>query len=186
MDLEGGPERPKHQKQPEDEGNCQQKLPEPPEVQVLGTLVTEPEPELSQLVVDAEGLAYQAADDHHHQRPEEGVNAGPLVSGLFAADPRRQEKAAAHPSRCDPEDGELEVPGARQVVGQPAGDVEPVKGSCLHPIMGEHPPRNDCAKNRRATMAKNHPVAHWLGVSFKAGGGECVTWEPAPSPFQPK
>src|ERR1039458_5085834 len=138
MDLEGGPERPKHQKQPENEGNCQQKLPEPSEVQVLGTLVTEPEPEVSQLVVDAEGLAYQAADDDHHQRPEECVDAGPLVSGLFAADPRRQEKAATHPSRRDPEDGELEVPGTCQGVGQPAGDVEPVKGSRLHSIVGEH------------------------------------------------
>src|SRR5450755_4648411 len=138
MDLEGGLERPKHQKQPEEEANYQQELPEPPEVQVLGTLVTEPEPELPQLVVDAEGLAYQAADDDQHQRPEEYVDAGPLVSGLFATDPRRQEKAAAHPGRRDPEDGELEVPGASQVVGQPAGDVEPVKGSCLHTIVGEH------------------------------------------------
>jgi len=49
-----------------------------------------------------------------------------------------QEKAAAHPGCRNPEDGELEVPGARQVIGQPAGDVEPVKGSCLHPIVGEH------------------------------------------------
>ena len=28
-------------------------------------------------------------------------------------------------------------------------------------------------------MPKNHPVAHWLGVSFKAGGAECIIWEPA-------
>src|ERR1022692_1314398 len=52
--------------------------------------------------------------------------------------PRRQEKAAAHPGRRDPEDGELEVPGTCQGVGQPAGDVEPVKGSRLHSIVGEH------------------------------------------------
>src|ERR1039458_5813881 len=35
-------------------------------------------------------------------------------------------------------------------------------------------------------MPKNHPVAHWLGVSFKAGGAECMISEPSPSPFQPK
>src|ERR1039457_2400700 len=114
--------RPKHQKQPEEEANCQQVLPEPPEVQVLGTLVPEPEPELPQFVVNAEGLACQAADDDHHQRPEECVDAGPLVSGLLATDPRRQEKAAAHPGRRDPEDGGLEVPGTCQGLGQPAGD----------------------------------------------------------------
>ena len=91
-----------------------------------------------QLVVDAEGLACQTADNDHHQRPEQCVDASPLVSGLLATDPRRQEKAATHPCRRDPEDGELEVPGARQVVGQPAGDVEPVKGSWLRPIVGEH------------------------------------------------
>src|ERR1035441_19355 len=138
MDLEGGLERPKHQKQPEEEANYQQELPEPPEVQVLGTLVTEPEPELPQLVVDAEELANQAADDDHHQRPEEGVDACPLMLGLFATAPRSQEKTAAYPGRSDPEDGELEVPGARHTVGQPAGDVKPVKGSRLHPIVSEH------------------------------------------------
>ncbi len=100
--------------------------------------MTEPEPELPQLVVDAEGLASHAAGDDHHQRPEQRIDTGLLVSGLRAADPRRQEKAAAHPGRRDPEDGELQVPGARQVVGQPTGDVEPVKGSRLHPIVGEH------------------------------------------------
>ncbi len=30
------------------------------------------------------------------------------------------------------------MPGARQGVGQPAGDVEPVKGSRLHTVVGEH------------------------------------------------
>ena len=35
-------------------------------------------------------------------------------------------------------------------------------------------------------MPKNHPVAHWLGVSFKARGAECIIWETAPSPFQPR
>ena len=98
----------------------------------------EPEPELPQFVVNAKGLACQAAGDDHHQRPEECVDAGPLVFRFLATDPRRQEKAAAHPGRRDPEDGELEVPGARQGVGQPAGDVEPVKGSRLHSIVGEH------------------------------------------------
>src|SRR5271166_3964730 len=108
--FEGGPKSPKHQKKPEEEAPRQQELPEPTEVQVLGTLVTEPEPQLPQLVVDAEELAYQAADDDHHERPKECVDASLLVSGLFATDPRRQEKAAAHPGRGDPEDGELEVP----------------------------------------------------------------------------
>ncbi len=135
--FECGPESPKHQKQPEDKANCQQNLPEPPEVQVLGTLVAEPEPELPQLVVDAEGFAGQAAGDYHHQRPEECVDASPLMFGFFAADPGRQEKATANPGRCNPENCELKVPGARQSVGQPTGDVESVKGSRLHPIVSE-------------------------------------------------
>jgi len=90
--LDGGLERPKHQKQPKQEANCQQELPEAPEVQVLGTLVTEPEPEMPQLVVDAEELACQAADNDHHERPEECVDAGLLVSGLLTTDPRRQNR----------------------------------------------------------------------------------------------
>ena len=28
-------------------------------------------------------------------------------------------------------------------------------------------------------MPKNHPVAHWLGVSFRARGAECMIWESA-------
>ena len=83
--LDGGPERPEHQKQPEHEASCQQELPEAPEVQVLGALVPEPEPELAQLVVDAQALAGQAADNDHHQRRQEVRTR--RISGVLGSAP---------------------------------------------------------------------------------------------------
>ncbi len=68
------PERPEHQEEPEQEADHQQELPEAAEVQVLGPLMPEPEPELAQPPRHTQELADQAAADHQHQRPEEHVD----------------------------------------------------------------------------------------------------------------
>ena len=56
---------------------------------------------------------------------------------LGAADERREEEAARHPGGGDPEDRELQVPGAQQVVGEPAREVEAVEGARLDAVVGE-------------------------------------------------
>ena len=60
-----------------------------------------------------------------------------LPARLGAADERREEEAARHPGGGDPEDGELEVPGAQQVVGEAAREVEAVEGARLDAVVGE-------------------------------------------------
>src|SRR5262249_46828773 len=119
----------------------QQKLPEAAQVQVLGALMAEPEPELSELVVDPEELTGEAAEDDHRQRSEKGEHSGLLSSRLAPSDQRSEEQSSRDPGRRDPEDRELEMPGPQEVVGKPGREIEAVEGSGLDPIMGERAPR---------------------------------------------
>ena len=92
-----------------------------------------------------------------------------LVSELFATDPRRQEKVASHPGSRDPENGGLQVPGARQLVGQPAGDVEPVKRSRLHPVVGKH-----------TSQERLRQEQEWSGTGLEARSGSSHSHYPLP------
>jgi hypothetical protein len=61
----------------------------------------------------------------------------PLAARLLPPHERRQEQPARHPRRRDPEDRELQVPGAEQAVGQQGCDVEAVEGPRLDAVVGE-------------------------------------------------
>ena len=89
----------------------------PGEVEVLEAL--EPEPVRGRALedaVDAQERADQRAEDDHRQGAEQREGELALVLGLAPGDHRREEDACGHERRGDPEQGELDVPGAHQVV----------------------------------------------------------------------
>ena len=92
---------------------------------------------VAQAVVDAQPLADQAAEDDDGEGDEQHEDARPLPARLGAADDRREEEAARHPGGGDPEDGELEVQGPQQVVGEEPREVEAVEGARLDAVVGE-------------------------------------------------
>ena len=136
--FHGRPQSPEHEEQPEHQAHGQQQLPEATQIEVLAALVAEPEPEAAELVVDPRHFPEEAAEDHHGQGAQEDKHAGPLALGLSPPHQRGKEEAAGHPGRGDPEDGQLQMPGARQIVGQVPGQVEAVEAAGLHPVMGQH------------------------------------------------
>ena len=71
---------------------------------------------------------------------EQRENARPLPAGLGAAHDRGEEEAARHPGGGDPEDGELEVEGPQQVVGEDPREVDAVEGARLDAVVGEGAP----------------------------------------------
>ena len=137
------------------EADRQQQLPEAPEVQVLRALVAEPEPEVAQAVVDAQPLAAEAPEDDDGESGEQREDARPLPAGLGAADDRGEEEAARHPGGGDPEDGELEVEGPQQVVGEEPREVEAVEGARTRRGSGRGRPRRAPGAGRAARRRRS-------------------------------
>ena len=130
----------------------------------------EPEPQTAQLVVDAQVLPEQAAEDHHCQCTEESVHAGFLATRLLATHPGRQEKAAAYPGRSDPEDRELEVPGAHQRVGQEPSEVEAVEASRLHAVVGKRASQERLRQEEERHHGKEPPGGPLARRQFESRG----------------
>ena len=113
--------------------------------------MAEPEPEVAQLVVDARHFAEEAAEDHESQGREQDDDAGALPLRFRATHERREKESPCHPGSGDPENGGLEMPGAREVVGKDAGQVETVKRPRLHAVMGD-----DATKKRLGQEENGH------------------------------
>src|SRR5262249_44858401 len=128
-----------HEHDPEDEADGETELPEAPEVEILGALMAEPEPEAAERVVDAEVLAEQAAENHDRERAEEHQGAQALTAWLVAADQRREEQATRDPGGGDPEDRQLQVPRAQEVVREPSRQVETVEPARLDAVVRQRP-----------------------------------------------
>ncbi len=75
------------------------------------------------IVLDAGGLADQAADDDEHHGAEQGNGQLVLVLRLAAGDHRGDEDAHGQEAGGDEEQRQLQVPHARQVVGEPVGQM---------------------------------------------------------------
>ena len=143
-----GAEGAEHEDDPEEQTDREQQLPEASEVEILRALVAEPEPEIAEPIVDAEALADEATADDDGKRAEQRERAETLHRWFLTADEWCEEETTRDPRGGDPENGELEMPGAKQVVRQPAREIETV----------EAPGRRDnaLARHRRASAAEEH------------------------------
>jgi hypothetical protein len=74
--------------------------------------------------VERKVRADQRPENHHRQRAEQPERKLVLVARLAPRDHRRQEDARSDERGRDPEDRQLHVPGAHQVVREPAREVE--------------------------------------------------------------
>ena len=110
---------------PDDEADREQHLPEAREVEVLEAL--QPEPVRGRVLehaVDAEERADQRPEDDDRERAQQREGELALVLGLAPGDHRRQEDAGGDERGRDPEDRQLHVPGAHQVVGEDLCEVD--------------------------------------------------------------
>ena len=112
-----------------------QNLPQPAEVDVFVTLAAEPEPQVAKLLLDAEPFAGQRTAHHKHQRAEQHIDAQALVLRFMPADCRADVQAGRQPRGGDPEDGDLQVPGARDGVGQVFVEREAVEALAFHAVV---------------------------------------------------
>lgn len=69
---------------------------------------------------DGQEVADEGAQHHHDQRPEQDIDAQLLVLRVLATvDDRREEQTGSEEACGDPEQRALDVPGAKQRVGEP-------------------------------------------------------------------
>ncbi len=125
--LTGALQCPNQQEQPQQQTNCQQHLPHTPQFQVFPTLVAQPEPEITQLVVYPKPFSNQAAAHNGHQRGEKDIDPNVLPGSIFAAEEGREEKRSRHVRGRNPEDRQLQMPGAHQVARQDRGQVNAIE-----------------------------------------------------------
>ena len=126
---------PEHE-HPDEQADRQQHLPEPGEVEVLEPL--EPEPVRRRVVehaVDPEVRPDQRAEHDDGEGSQQRVGERALALGLAPGDHRREEDARRDERGRDPEDRELDVPGAHQVVREDRGEVEAEEAAELRPVV---------------------------------------------------
>ena len=126
---------PEHE-DPDEQAGGQQHLVDPGEVEVLEALQPEPVRHGAlEHAVDPEERPDQRAEDDDRERAEQRERELALVARLAAGDHRRQEDPGGDERRRDPEQRELHVPGAHQVVREDLREVEAEEARQLRPVV---------------------------------------------------
>src|SRR5215204_3515247 len=142
-------ERAPHQKEPEDEADEEQYLPEAAEVNILVPLRAEPEPVLTQKLLDAQPLAAEAPDDDEQHRREERVHAELLILRLVARDGRRDEEPRRQPRGRNPEEADLRVPRSHDRIRQILRQRNSVETVTFDAVMRGHDAEADLHDDER-------------------------------------
>ncbi|MPM33623.1 hypothetical protein SDC9_80200 [bioreactor metagenome] len=139
----GPPDRRPHpagdQEEPEEQADEQADLPDPGQVEVLLAGGAEPPVDrqtVAHVAHDRQPLADHGAGHHDDERPEQHVDAEPLVLRLATADGRGDVQTGGEPGGGDPQDAELGVPGAGHCVRQDLVDRDAVERAALDAVVG--------------------------------------------------
>ncbi len=95
--LQGRLQAAPHQPQPEGQADEEQDLPQAAKVDVLVALRSEPEPEIAELLLDAQPFAGERADDHSHDCDKQKVDAKALALRFSAANSGNDVEAGREP-----------------------------------------------------------------------------------------
>ena len=111
---------------PEEESDDEKDLPQAPEVEILEALIAEPTADGASL--HSGEFSEKTADNHDDERTEQGIGKRFLAARLVPRDHRDQKNARGKVGGGDPEDGELKVPGADNVIGEQAAKIDAEEG----------------------------------------------------------
>ncbi|CAM5637632.1 hypothetical protein RLIN73S_04754 [Rhodanobacter lindaniclasticus] len=130
------PQRAADQEQPQHQADEQEDLPEAAQVDVLPTLVAEPEV-LRQihLVHHRQPLAGERADHDDQQAHPQEVHPEPLELRLVTGDQRCDVQTGGQPRGGDPQHRQLGMPGAGEGVGQVVGQCETIGLLAFHLVV---------------------------------------------------
>ena len=137
------PDAAPHQPQPESQSDEQQDLPEAPEIDVFVALRSQPEPQVAELLLDAHPFAGKRSDDNGDHRDEQYIHAKPLSFRFSAADCRNDVQAGRQPGGGDPENSDLQMPGARDRIGQPFRKRDSVEAAAFDTVVGDDRAQRD-------------------------------------------
>ena len=124
------------QDDPEDQAGSEQNLPQATQFEIFPTLMTQPEPQVPQELMEPKKLAQHAPADHNNQGAKEEVDTRNLAAGFVSAHCVGKQESTGHIGRRHPEHGELQMPGAGQMTGQQRRDVKPVKTCRIGAVVG--------------------------------------------------
>ena len=115
-------------------------------------------------------FAEQAPDDDQYERREQDVYPPRLRARLGATDDRREEQSAGYIGCGDPEDRELQMPGAQNLAGQNRREIKSVEaarvGAVVRRAAADQGLRKEQQRNhrevldRRALTRRRDPGEH--------------------------
>ena len=123
------PQWPINDQEPGDQPDKEQDLPELSQFQELPSLMTDPEPPLSQEPLDPGDLTEKASSRHDEDGAEQKLDEKGLLPGLNPADDGGQVDGGPDPGGGDPEDGQLQVPALGPAVGDNRGHDREIESS---------------------------------------------------------
>ena len=116
-------------------------------------------------------LAGQAADDDDHQRRQQHEGQEPLAARLAPGDQRGQEDAGGQVGGGHEEEGQLQVPGAGQVVGQQLRQVDAEEAAGLRVVVRRGPAEQRLHQEQGGDDEEVPGGDRWAGVSGTSAGG---------------
>ena len=120
---------------PEEQTHRQQNLPEPAQIEKGETLIAKPRPAVLNPAEDARVFAAHAAKHDHRQRAQQQIGKHALAARFAAGDHRHEKNARRQIRRGDPENRQLQMPGAGDVERQHARQIEAEKVGKFRAIM---------------------------------------------------
>src|SRR5690606_13801513 len=116
--TQGRPHATQHQQEPESQANELDDLPETAQIQILITLVTEPEVQLGgQDVFDGQEVAGKRTNKEYNQSAEQNVHAQTLELRILAPiNQWHKEQSSGQEATGNPQKGCLNMPGTGQGV----------------------------------------------------------------------
>jgi hypothetical protein len=169
---------------PEEEPDREQDLPEAAEVEVLESLVPEPVPAGVDPTVNRGQLADHAAEDDERERTQQAEGEPVLPPRLAARDHRGEEDSSGEERGRDPENRQLQVPGAHQVVGEPLRQVDAEKVGQLGAVVLRGCADEDLDEEERSHYEEEPRGRPLRGRQRNFAGraeGECRLLAPAPA-----
>ena len=111
---------------PEKQSDGKQDLPKAAEIEVFKSLIADPD--IADKPLDSCELTQEASHDYDDKGTQQSVSEQLLSARLAAGNHRCEKDAGCQIGGRDPEDGELQMPGANYIEGQDATEVNAEEG----------------------------------------------------------
>src|SRR5208283_1422719 len=139
----------KQQNNPEHQSQCEQDLPAPAKIEIFPSLVSKPEPEVAEELIYAQEFPQKTPCHDGHQGPKQQVDSEHLPLGFRFPQGAGQKQTTAYVGACNPEKGQLQMPGAQNITRKYLIEIDSVKAPRFGPEVRGGPAHQDLGQEKK-------------------------------------